>query len=127
MSEHDAMGDAESGLPILDAAMLAEVSAGDEAVVAELASLFTLESSRHVDELAPAVAARDVHAVRRLAHSLKGASLSIGADRLAAVANQLFEAAVHEDLGRLDGLYGRLRSDFAATVAALAEIDAGTP
>ena len=125
MSEHDVSGGSGPEPPILDSAMLAEVSAGDEEIVAELVSLFTLESRRQVDELSSAVATRDGDAVRRLTHSLKGASLSIGAVRLASVANELFEAAVGEQLDALAGLYSRLRGDFDQTLDALAEIDGG--
>ena len=125
MSEQDLSGDTGPEPPILDSAMLAEVSAGDQEIVAELVSLYTLESRRQVDELSSAVATRDADAVRRLTHSLKGSSLSVGAVRLAAVSNELFEAAVGEQLDALAGLYVRLRGDFDQTLAALGEIDGG--
>ena len=46
--------------------------------------------------------------------------------RLAAVANELFEAAVGEQFDALTGLYARLRGDLDETLVALGEIDGGT-
>ncbi|HYM33664.1 MAG TPA: Hpt domain-containing protein [Candidatus Cybelea sp.] len=58
-------------------------TAGDEALARELLALFLNSARRYIDDMA---AAPDGETWRRLAHTLKGAALSVGAPRLAALA-----------------------------------------
>ena len=90
---------------------------GDEAFVKELVAAYLAESPQHVDALTAAVAANDVGAVVRPAHTLKSSSAAVGAMGLSAVSKQVEQAARE---GQIDHAgVDRIRTLWPETVAAL--------
>jgi HPt (histidine-containing phosphotransfer) domain-containing protein len=107
-------------LPLLDQEVLAELRAStgdDDEFVRELIDAYVAEADGHIDGLAQAIAAGDVAAAVRPAHTLKSSSASVGAMRLAATC-RLIEEAGREN--RVDGLDEQVR-DAQATWAATLE------
>ena len=119
------MPDPDAGQPpVLDEAVLAELSAsveGDRAFVVELVNAYLADGPEMVDEIDGAVAAGDPAALVRPAHTLKSSSATVGALRLAAASREL------EMAGRSGSVASAvtLRSDWDAAAAALEEWVAG--
>ena len=70
-------------MPILDVVHLRTYTAGDRAFEREILGLFTTELAKTMDALGKASTPREWHMA---AHTLKGSSLSVGANRLAQAA-----------------------------------------
>ena len=78
--------------PILDESILADLLAstdGDAAFVRELVETYLADVPVQLAGIADAVAAADAAALVRPAHSLKSASLTVGAVRLSSIAREL--------------------------------------
>jgi len=74
---------------------------------------FYLEDSPvQIQQLALALTTNDARQVRELAHSLKGASRNLGADKLAAVAKQLEDAGEQHSLENSEALLRQLREEY---------------
>jgi HPt (histidine-containing phosphotransfer) domain-containing protein len=113
--------DADS--PVLDASVLAELSAsvgGDRAFVTDLIDAYLTDGAQQVEQVEAAVAAGDPEALVRPAHTLKSSSATVGATRLAAIAREL-EFAGRE--GRVDDAQpshaAALRAEWDAATSAL--------
>jgi HPt (histidine-containing phosphotransfer) domain-containing protein len=105
-----------------DEAALRERVEGDTELLREIIELFLEDSPRLIDEVRAAVAAGDAAALRRAAHTLKGAASNFGASAVVAAALEL------ETMGRTGDLSGaapardRLGAALAALDAALAAL-----
>lgn len=121
----DADGDGESLVQIAVIEHLASIQerAQDPAFVSTVVSLYLQHTPPLLDNLTTALAAADGVAISRLAHRIKGSSLSVGAKRLAKLCEQL-EAEVdgqgnHEQLAsRIDQIHAIYRK----TASRLAEL-----
>jgi two-component system sensor histidine kinase/response regulator len=78
---------------ILDCTELDEICDGDEVLRAELMTLFADQARAAITELTAAIVAGDGTVIQRRAHALKGSAGILGANRLAAIANELYECA----------------------------------
>ena len=109
-------------LPLVDLDVIAELrnaTGGDMDFVRELVETYVEETGGYLEALAGAVAANDVAAAVRPAHTLKSSSASVGAMRLAELARGIEESSRG---GRPDGLadaVDRVRTTWAETLAAL--------
>lgn len=72
---------------------------GDESVITEVVEMFLKDSPRCISSIAEAIKSANPKHIRMYAHSLKGASLQIGANKLGDVAHQL-ECAGRDKLMR---------------------------
>jgi len=106
--------------PLFQASLLTDGLAGDDAAVHELLELFVVQAAATVDQLASAVAERDVEAVRRLAHGLAGSAATIGALQLADASARLDKSARAGRLAQGSELQADLQRSFESTRAALA-------
>jgi HPt (histidine-containing phosphotransfer) domain-containing protein len=107
--------------PDLDPAVLADVEARFDAdFVSELVDTFVHQSRELIVQIADAVGTGDVSTLRRLAHSLKSSSASVGAVALAARAAEIEGLAREGDLDAaallvpaLDPHFGRVQRNLA--------------
>lgn len=96
----------------LNPEMLQELRSVMGSDFATLLQSFLTDSRQRIDAIAAAIAAADAEALRRAAHSFKGSTSNMGAQRLAELCRQL------EDIGRngsIDGaavLLAPLRVEF---------------
>jgi HPt (histidine-containing phosphotransfer) domain-containing protein len=79
----------------VDMELVAEITAGDPILTENLLRDFVASSRTDLAEIAVAVAECDLERIRRPAHRLKGASLIVGANRLADLAKQLEQRSTH--------------------------------
>lgn len=102
-------------LPVLDNARLEILAGDDREFLAELLGAFEAECVRHAAEFEAWAADRD--AALKAAHTLKGASRNMGADRLAAAA-EAFEAAVKDGAADAATRLAALQGEALAAAAA---------
>ena len=88
---------ASAGATPVNAASLAEVSGGDAAMEREILADFKAANRVDMAQLRDALAARDLAAVARIAHRVKGACRTIGAAALADVCEHVEAAARRND------------------------------
>ena len=90
------------------------------AEVAAYVEIFLDSTGAAVGDLAPALAAGDAAALRRLLHQVRGTTATMGASRVAHRCAEV-EAALADRVppAHLAGPLAALRDDFAATAAAL--------
>ncbi len=88
----------DSGARILNLAQLEEISGGDEAFASELLGEFDRLLCDEVPKLLPALEDRRLDEVRSIAHALKGAGATIGAEACSKAAKDLEAACRNRDL-----------------------------
>ncbi len=83
----------ESGetLPIFDRIGLESRLGGDKDLAKEIVAVFMTDFPKQIERLRQALRDSDLSAAHRIAHSIKGAAASIGAERLRAIALQAEE------------------------------------
>ena len=86
---------------------------GEPDVLHQVLTLFLSEVPKKIDALRAAVAAGDVVAVQRIAHSLKGSSGNIGAGALYDVCRRLDDDAKSGEMARLPPLLERVVAEYA--------------
>jgi HPt (histidine-containing phosphotransfer) domain-containing protein len=79
----------------------------------ELIDTFAESSKQSIEQIATALAANDIATVQRAAHSLKGASGSIGATTSRMLAAELEDAAKNNNTAQVALLFEALRSEIA--------------
>jgi len=104
--------------PAFDRAAALGRIGGDAELLAEVTAVYMEESAAMIDSLRDAVDAADPEAIRRAAHSIKGALLSIGAEPAAEAALAVERCGATRDLAlvrtvlrRLEGELARLRHE----------------
>jgi two-component system, sensor histidine kinase and response regulator len=106
--------------PTIDLAALRELTDGDADFERELMSVFVASGDTTLASLIAALGAADLPAVRRHAHTLKGASANLRARPLAARAQALEAAATAGDLGGCREAFGELERDYRRTAELIA-------
>jgi HPt (histidine-containing phosphotransfer) domain-containing protein len=94
----------------------------DPAFARELLEEFMKDAADVIAKLAAAIAQGDADACERLGHRIKGASLNIGAERLAGLAMLVEQAGHDKDLTGLDEVHEVLNHEFGDVRAFLIRI-----
>lgn len=103
----------------LDWSALRENCAGDESLVNEVLELFRAEADALLTDVGKAVAAGDSVAVKRSAHRLKGALVSLGARPSTEAARALEFSGAAGDLATATALYAKLEAEVARLMAVI--------
>jgi two-component system, sensor histidine kinase and response regulator len=115
------IGPLDSAEGVLDAAQfdgLRQLARGDPGLLGNLIEQYLLQATSEVAELRDAVGRGDPPAVGQLAHSLRGASATMGANRVASACAALEEAAARGTVNGTEGLH-RLVDELELATAAL--------
>jgi HPt (histidine-containing phosphotransfer) domain-containing protein len=107
---------------MLDTEVLAELSALGEEDLRDLIDVYFEDVATQLERLRAAVANGDAEALAAAAHRVKGASLSIGAARVASLASELEVAGKANDLGGCDALLATFASELDPTREALSAV-----
>ncbi len=114
---------AESMAPdVLDLSMLAgfrDFDDGGENLLCKLIDVFLENSPKLIAEAREALNRKDPTAVGRAGHTLKGSCSNFGAERLRKACNELEDAGVHGDLGRIPELLATVEREFNTVRIAL--------
>ena len=105
----------------LDRGVLAQFRYEDDLpdFVISLIDLFILESTLQVDSLKNAAHPSNFRTLRATAHSLKGSSMTLGANRLGALCAQLEVRADQQDEPVIPGLIADIGDEFMKVRSAL--------
>ncbi len=95
---------------------------GDRELLEELAQLFKEECAKTLYEIRAAIDARDASLISRLAHALKGSSLSLSARPLSEAAAELEKRAATGDFADAESLYGKITVEAQRLLAELDSI-----
>jgi HPt (histidine-containing phosphotransfer) domain-containing protein len=105
-----------SGSPAeFDLERLASVSGGDVEFERELAGEYLTQSRQLLLQVAQSIERGDAATLRRDAHTLKGSSLTVGAEGLGAIAAELERKGRAADLSSMAELLARAQASLAAT------------
>lgn len=110
---------AENHEEFWDPTRLEEMVGGDEAFILELLQLFLDTTGVDVEALANASQSQAYDTVSHRAHTVKGASGNIGADRLMECAGRLEQLAKTEQGSGLDPMISEVVEIYAHTVRAI--------
>jgi signal transduction histidine kinase/CheY-like chemotaxis protein/HPt (histidine-containing phosphotransfer) domain-containing protein len=107
----------------LDYQMLLE-RVGDEGLIDEIIPVFLRDNTSRLELLAQAVAKNDQKEIKFYAHSLKGASATIGAAKIAELAKQL-ETAARDEIEIIDSkaVFDEIKTRFARLTEFLSKSD----
>ncbi|MEW5739287.1 MAG: Hpt domain-containing protein [Myxococcota bacterium] len=103
----------------LDWTALREQCGGDESLVREVIELYRREWAALLHDVQQAVGAGDVAAVRRSAHRLKGALLSLAASPSAGLAQRLEAAAASNEQANFAPLLRELERELSRVATAI--------
>lgn len=103
----------------LDWNALRENCAGDEDLVNEVLDLFRKESAALLGDVRAAVVASESLAVKRTAHRLKGALVSLGAAPSVAAARELERLGTEGTKAKFDAAYQELESEMGRLMQVL--------
>ncbi len=103
----------------LDWNALRENCAGDESLVQEVLELFRNESAGLLGDVRQAVAAKEPVAVRKTAHRLKGALVSLGAAPSVAAAKDLEHQGSVGEVAKFDETFALLEKEMARLMSAI--------
>ena len=111
--------------PVLDQDVIASLrelqDMGEPDLIGELIELFVEDMPPRITELRGAIAANDLRAIARAAHTCKGSSANLGASALAAACGELEAAAKAQTPAKFAPLLVEIEDAFALTVRALRE------
>jgi CheY-like chemotaxis protein len=113
----------EQEVPVLNTAQALEVTGGNASILKRVTKVFLGNIPGEVDQLKQAIEAGQREEARRLAHSIKGASASLGGSRTQRVAFQIEQAAQIPDLDQAKALFPAFRTEFDRLIEALSAID----
>ncbi len=108
--------------PPVDLEALNELAGGDVAFIRELLATFISSSEATLMKIATAQETSDLPALRRNAHSLKGAASNCCADQLAAAAGALEQLAANADHAGCRAAAEQVREQFQRTTAYLGSV-----
>jgi len=111
-----------SGAPPVDMTRLMILTAGFPEVLNEIIKIFIDDAESSVRAIETAIRNCDPNQVRKIAHSLKGASLNVGADALATTAETLEKNAMAATATQLLSYSGQVKQDAVATTVFLKNI-----
>lgn len=103
----------------IDWKALSENCAGDEGLVNEVVVLFRREAPSLLGDVQAAVRANDAPAIKRSAHRLKGALLSLAAKGATELAKELEQAGTANELSKAATLSARLEEELRRVLTSL--------
>jgi CheY-like chemotaxis protein/HPt (histidine-containing phosphotransfer) domain-containing protein len=92
---------------------------GGSGLLSELAEAFSGDTRSALSALRDAATASDAQSVKSIAHTLKGSSGSMGAQRMSAICAELEDVGASGDLPGVPGLLERLEEEFGRVRTAL--------
>ena len=98
---------------------LKENCAGDDDLVAEIVDLFRRECGAMLDDVRQAGGSKDALAVKKSAHRLRGALVSLAANGAAEIAGTLEKMGAENNMTAVDSMVESLNAEMSRLLAAL--------
>jgi HPt (histidine-containing phosphotransfer) domain-containing protein len=106
----------------VDLQVLRQATSGDRDLMEELAELYLNDADLQLRALDDALQNREYDRIRRIGHSLKGSSASIGAGQAAEAFKVLEDAARSQDEAAIKAAIAKGTAEFERVKRALAEL-----
>jgi two-component system, NarL family, sensor histidine kinase EvgS len=119
--------DVAAAAPAISGTVLAELSGGDPTIERDILREFKVANDADAAALGEALAKRDLPAIVRAAHRIKGASRMVGAQDLGTVCAAIEQAGRAEDLMAVLAEEPRLRHELTRLAAHLEHVGAKGP
>ncbi len=106
-----------SDFPVIDPAAieaLRELSPGDDTFLKEIVQIFLEDTPARINDVRVTYGVADTVAFIRAAHTIKGSSSNLGAERLRRTAERIEHAARKSGLAGLENAVAELEAEFAA-------------
>lgn len=116
----------EDPRPVLNDAWLLRMQTAKPAFLRQLFGVFLAEEPGRLESLRRAVALGEMPQIRHLAHSLKGAAATMGAERLSEACRAVEFAARDENVTPLPQLLDLLGAEMELVFACMRQVLAGT-
>lgn len=110
---------------VLDLSRLREIYEDDTTGMLELYDMMLKNNAAHLDKLDAAVEARDLDAVRKSAHAIKGSSGNVGANRLSRIAADVEDSARDGSWNSVAERIAEMRPDFELVRAEIEKLRRG--
>ncbi len=114
-----------AALPIVDWDLALDRSLDDEEFLKETLALFRESAREQLEAIARAISGSAPDTLREVAHSLKGSSATVGADRFSAVAKELERMGREKDLTHAPVVLQLLRDEAKTAFGLMDEFVAG--
>lgn len=111
--------EADNAMDSMDFARIQDTSDGDTEFEQELFEAYLEDCADRIGRLRNARAASDTDALRREAHTVKGASANVGTTQLQAIAQILEQTATDLDGAAIDELIAKIEAEFARVKEAI--------
>ncbi|RMH69745.1 MAG: Hpt domain-containing protein [Gemmatimonadetes bacterium] len=102
---------------------LIELGDGDTEFITDLIQTFLTDAEETIPQLKAAIEAGDAEKIRRIAHSLKGASANIGGIGIAEVGEQIEQKGRDGDLAGVATLFEEFMHRYEQTQAELRQLN----
>ncbi|RMF01909.1 MAG: response regulator [Chloroflexi bacterium] len=111
----------ENSVPVLNHTRFLEDFGGDVDMFNELLDMLVEQATAHISKMNTAIEQHDFEALRFEAHSLKGSSATMGADRVSAVSYQLEKMGREENLAEAPAALAQLEQELQTLLSHVAE------
>ena len=91
---------------------LQEIADGDLDFERELIQAFVLDNERHIRSLESAISERNLELFEHVAHSMKGSSANMGANRMLEIAHLLEQLGPRGELSPANEMLDNLKTEF---------------
>ena len=106
----------------VDLEVLREATLGDRDLMQHLAELYVNDADLQLRALDDALQNREADRIDRIGHALKGASLQVGANPMAAISDELERIGKSGELEKAADAIQRARAEFEKVRRALADL-----
>lgn len=98
--------------PVFNMRQMLEATCDDRELAAQIAEAFVVDTPKQLDGLEAAVACNDARTAERIAHTIKGASATVGGEGLQGVAFECEKLGREGKLDEMRSLIPRLREQY---------------
>jgi signal transduction histidine kinase/DNA-binding NarL/FixJ family response regulator len=113
------------GAEVLNPARITQLRSEIGDMLAELVGVFVADVPRRLAAMRAALAAANVTTARNVAHTLKGSSASLGAERLAGLCAEMERHAAAGAAAEMAATFAAIETEYQAVTTALAALPAG--
>ena len=106
----------------VDLGVLREATVGDRDLMQHLAEIYVTDADLQLRALDDALENKDSDRIKRIGHALRGSSLQVGANTMAAISEELEKMGKAGSLDGAPDAIARARAEFARVRQALADL-----
>jgi PAS domain S-box-containing protein len=95
----------------------------EENFASEILSLYLIETEKYIEELKRAIELKDFTASRRIAHAVRGNSLTVGAASIARIMEQIEQIKTTDSTEKIQNTFSKFLSEFSSIKDAITQLD----